>query len=99
MVGGADADALVDDVLIDIKTVKQATFTRKMFEQPLGDYTLPIIGGIGEKKPKPTIRRIGIYFSRHAHLHVVNVDEVINRSTYPDFVEWFATHALEHRFG
>jgi hypothetical protein len=99
MVEGADADALVDDVLIDIKTVKQASFTRKMFEQPLGDYTLPIIGGIGEKKPKPTIRQIGIYFSRHASLHVADVDEVINRSTYPDFVEWFATHALEHRFG
>jgi hypothetical protein len=70
-----------------------------MFDQLLGDYTLPIIGGIGEKKPKPTIRRIESYVSRQAHLHVVDVDEAINRSTYPDFVEWLATHALEHRFG
>jgi hypothetical protein len=70
-----------------------------MFEQLLGYCTLLIIGGIGEKKPKPTIWQIGIYFSRHTHLHVVNVDEVINQSTYPDFVEWFDTYALEHRFG
>jgi hypothetical protein len=42
---------------------------------------------------------VWIYVSRHTHLHVVDIDEVINRSTYPDFVEWLATHALEHRFG
>ena len=97
LVGGADADLLIDNLLVDIKTVKDASFSREMFNQLLGYYTLHIIGGIGALDPKPTIRRIGVYFSRHAHLHVISLDEVVDRSTYPDFVEWFATYALRKR--
>lgn len=94
LVGGADADLLLDNTLIEIKTVNKPIFRRDMFDQLLGYYTLHVIGGIGEIEPKPTIRSIGVYFSRHAHLHVVPLDEVIDRSTYPDFVEWFARYAL-----
>jgi hypothetical protein len=97
LVGGADADLLVDDTLIEIKTVKEASFDREMFNQLLGYYTLHIIGGIGEVDPKPTIRRVAVYFSRHAYLHTVHLDEVVDRSTYPDFVEWFAREALKRR--
>lgn len=97
LVGGADADLLIDDLLVDVKTVKELSFSREMFNQLLGYYTLHIIGGIGDLDTKPSINRIGVYFSRHAYLHVVALDEVIDRSTYPDFVEWFATYALSHR--
>ncbi len=97
LVGGADADLLIDDLLVDIKTVREASFSREMFNQLLGYYTLHIIGGIGGLDPKPKIRRIGIYFSRHTHLQTASLDEVVDRSTYPDFVEWLATFALRRR--
>ncbi len=95
LVGGADADLFLDDTLIDIKTVRQPSFDRGMFNQLLGYYTLHIIGGVGGVEPKPTIQRIAVYFSRHAHLYVLPLKEVIDRSTYPDFVEWFAREAMK----
>lgn len=97
LVGGADADLLLDDTLIDIKTVKEASFSREMLNQLLGYYTLHIIGGIGGVDPKPTIRRVGVYFSRHAYLHALPLEQVVDRSTYPDFVEWFARTAMKRR--
>lgn len=97
LVGGADADLLIDDLLVDIKTVEGAVFNRKMFNQLLGYYTLHIIDGIGSLDSKPTIRRISVYFSRHAYLHIVSLEEVVERSTYPDFVEWFVKYTLSHR--
>jgi len=94
LVGGADADLLIDELLVDVKTVKEVTFSREMFNQLLGYYTLHIIGGIGELDPKPNIRRIGIYFSRHKHLHAVSLGQVVDRARYPDFVDWFARLAM-----
>lgn len=97
LVGGADADVLVDDLLLDIKTVQDASFSRNMLNQLVGYYTLHVIEGIGGLDPRPAIRRIGVYFSRHAYLHVVDLEDVIDRSTYPDFVEWFARYAMAER--
>jgi len=97
LVGGADADVFIDDLLLDIKTVQDATFSRDMLNQLVGYYTLHVMGGIGGLDPKPSIRRVGIYFSRHAHLYIVNLEDVIDRSTYPDFVEWFARYCMAER--
>jgi hypothetical protein len=99
LVGGADADLLIDDLLVDVKTVKEAVFSREMFNQLLGYYTLYIIDGIGELEEKPTIRRIGVYFSRHAHFRTIALEEVVDRSTYPDFVEWVALRAVKLHSG
>jgi hypothetical protein len=99
LVGGADADLVVDETLIDVKTVKDSSLTRDAFNQLLGYYTLHVIGGVGGLDPKPEINRIGVYFSRHAHLYTVDLERVIDRSTYPDFVEWFARYAMGKRLG
>ena len=97
LVGGADADLLVDDTLIEIKTLTDASLGRDTFNQLLGYYTLHVIDGIGELEAKPTIRRVGVYFSRHAYLHTIELDDAIERSTYPHFVEWFALNAMNER--
>jgi hypothetical protein len=97
LVGGADADLLIDARLIDIKTVQDASLTRKMLNQLIGYYTLHVIGGIGERDPKPSISQVGVYFSRHAHLVTFDLADVIDRSTFPDFVEWFARYCLAQR--
>jgi hypothetical protein len=89
LVGGADADLLIDDLLIDIKTKKELTLERDEFNQLIGYYTLYKIDGIDGAPPQHPVRRVGIYFSRYAYLHVIPVEEVIDESKFPQFLGWF----------
>ena len=59
-VGGADADLIIDDKLIDIKTTKHLTFKREYFRQLIG-YT---ILNWRENYMYKGISHLGIYFSR-----------------------------------
>ncbi len=90
----AEGDLVIDDTLIDIKTVKPLKVDRKIFNQLLGYYTLYRIGGIRGMSPDNQITKLGVYFSRHGYLHIYKVEEIINESTYPDFIEWFKKRAL-----
>lgn len=89
LVGGADADLFIDGMLIDIKTTKMLEFTRSYFDQLIGYYVLHEIGGIGDLKSKTEISKVGIYFSRHAYLYVLEIQDIINRNTFPNFIRWF----------
>jgi hypothetical protein len=91
----ADGDLVLDDLLIEIKTVKNFKVDRRNFDQLLGYYTLYRIGGIRGMPPNNQINRLGVYFSRHEYLHTYRVEDLINESTYMDFVEWFKKRALE----
>ena len=95
LVGGADADLVIDDTLIDIKTTKNLVLDRKMLDQVLGYYVLHCIGSVGGLKPKIPINKLAIYFSRYGYLHVIQVSELVNMSTFPDFVQWFQHRAAE----
>ena len=94
LVKGADADLILDDLLIDIKTINKFTFERKAFDQLLGYYVLSLIERRFEPEIKE-IRRLGIYFSRHAYLYEFPVDQVINPQTFPQFLIWFEKRAQE----
>lgn len=94
LVKGADADLILDDLLIDVKTTIKLTLDRKAFDQLLGYYVLSLI----ERRFDPEIeeiRRLGIYFSRYAYLYEFPVDQVINPQTFPQFVKWFEKRAQE----
>ena len=93
LIGGADADLVIDDTLIDIKTTKNLKFSRDEFNQVIGYYVLHRIGGVSGLSKKHEIRKLGIYFSRHGYLHTVNVDEVIDEEKFPAFVVWFKEKA------
>lgn len=98
LVGGADADLVVDDTIIDIKTTKKLTIERSYLNQVLGYYILHHISGIGELKPKPEINKVGIYFSRFAYLYVVPLSDLIDWTTFPKFVEWFKKRTRQGLF-
>ena len=94
LVGGADADLVLDDSIIDIKTTKTCGFSRKMLNQLIGYYTLGRIGGIGEcSLDGREIRRIGVYFSRFGKMLLVDTSDVIEKRSFPAFVCWFKERA------
>lgn len=88
LVLGADADLLVDDTLIDIKTTKHLRLTRDYYYQLIGYYALYRIGGIdGVKNPK--IKNIGIYFSRYGILHKIPVSSIATEQELEKFIMEF----------
>ena len=93
LVRGADTDLLIDDLLIDVKTTKKLDFQTTFFHQLMGYVVLHEIAGVGDLKPKPPVTKAGIYFARHAHLHVFQLDAVIDRDSFPEFVRWFKERA------
>ena len=90
----ADADIVIDNTLIDIKTVKNLKVDRGIFNQLLSYYALYRIGGIKGLSPDSKINKLGIYFSRHGYLHIYRIEDIIDETTYSDFIEWFKRRAL-----
>ncbi len=93
-IGGADADFVVDDLLIDIKTKKRFELARDDVNQLMGYYTLSKINEIDGAPEGHEIKRLGIYFARYAQLFVFNVSEVVNPQTFSQFLEWFQQRIL-----
>ena len=81
MVGGADADFILGDTLVDIKTTKFLKLKQDMWSQVVGYYLLDRINGNEYK-----IKNVGIYFSRHGVLKTFPVDAL---GDVGDFVDWF----------
>ncbi|HEY9834972.1 MAG TPA: hypothetical protein V6D26_30750, partial [Stenomitos sp.] len=92
-VRAADADLVIDDLLIDIKTTKNFKLEQDNFNQLMGYYALSKIDGIDGAPPGHEIKRLGIYFSRFAYLFVFNVADVVPLLTFPQFLEWFQKRA------
>lgn len=95
LVGGADVDLFIDDMIIEVKTTKKFEFQRQYFNQLIGYYTLHEISGIAEIQPKPKVTKLAIYYSRYAYLFVFDVEEIIDRHNFPDFIHWFNDRANE----
>jgi hypothetical protein len=93
LVGAADGDLIVDDLLIEIKTFSKLKWERDDFNQLIGYYTLARIGSIDGAPLQHEIKRLGIYFSRHAYLHVIPIENVIDERLFPQFIEWFQKRA------
>ena len=93
LVGGADADLVIDDIIIDIKTTKKLSLERTAFSQVMRYYVLHHIRNAGRMRAQPKISRVGIYFSRYGYLHVMHLSEIIDSKTFPRFVRWFERRA------
>ena len=97
MVSGADADIIIDDKIIDIKTTKNLKLEPKYLHQIVGYYILLSLGGIDIKREEicnyiaeiSEINDLCIYFSRHGYLHTIKTDDLIAPASLSDFVKWF----------
>jgi hypothetical protein len=95
LVGGADADFLLDDTLIDIKTTKNLQFDRTYFNQLVGYYLLSRIGGTVGDVTNAKIARLGVYYSRFGVLHTFDVDSIEKSPNLNQFIEWFVELATQ----
>jgi len=92
LVGGADADLIIDDTLIDVKTSKHLMFDREFFNQLAGYYVLSCIGGVDGCRAAG-IKHLAIYYARYGLLHRIAVADCIAQSNLPAFVRWFKKRA------
>lgn len=86
LVGGADADIIADDMIIDIKTTKSGRFTADYYHQLVGYWALSRMGGVDglnftmiDGLRSHPIGRLGVYFSRHGALRHMSVPDIGDR--------------------
>jgi hypothetical protein len=89
LVQGADADVILDDCLIDIKTTKYLRLKVADLHQIVGYYILYLLSGKSAKRPLGEIKHVGIYFSRHAFLHTLEIGKIIKADAMPELLKGF----------
>jgi hypothetical protein len=82
LVGGADADVIIDHTLIDIKTTKALTIEREGLSQVVGYYLLSLIGEVDSG-----VESVGIYFARHGYLWRKPLTDYYALSEFPGLAE------------
>lgn len=97
LVGGADADLLIDDMLIEIKTTQRFRVRQEYLNQLIGYYLLSLTGGIDGLQRNHKVKRLGIYFSRFGELVTFEVDELFRKIKQEPVVRWFVGAALTYR--
>jgi hypothetical protein len=109
IVGGSDADLIIDNAIIDIKTTKDTNQVRNPYILPqywyqcVGYYTLYRIdtmdgvqdGMIYPGFPETKISQIGFYFARHGFLCKWNIEDIVEEKKFNNFMSWFIPIAIE----
>jgi len=84
LVGNADADIIIDNKLIDIKTTKNGSFKIDYWRQLVGYAILvDLYNELHEDdNPYPDLNTLCIYYSRHSVLKEINADVVYDNPEY-----------------
>lgn len=90
LVAGADADIILDDMLIEIKTVKRFCISRAYLNQLIGYYLLDCINGIDNSGKPSSIKRFGIYYSRYGYLWSIKVEDIISKDLTEKMIFWWS---------
>ena len=85
--GGADADVLLDDLLIEVKATRHLKLDGEYLQQLTGYLILDRLGGTGGSALP--IRRLGVYYARHGVLQVMPVKHLYRPGLLPQLVGWF----------
>jgi hypothetical protein len=92
LVGGADADLIIDDTLIDIKVIKDAKLDREHLNQILRYYILSLYDRVSNSSSTFQIEKLGIYFARHGELWTIPTSQFGDKRKFEDFTNWFVTY-------
>ena len=94
LVGGADADLITGDMLVDFKTTKKNAMNVADLDQLLGYFLLA--RNQQRSDPQfPEIKKLGLYFCRHGHLWVVDTDRWTDHPQFLEIEKWFLNRARE----
>lgn len=86
-VGGADADVMIDDLLLEVKATRHLHLDGTYLQQLTGYLVLDRLAGtVGSTTP---IRRLGVYYARHGVLQVLPVKDLYRPGLLPQLVSWF----------
>jgi hypothetical protein len=85
---GAEADMIIDNTLIDIKTTTQLKISRMHFDQLICYYIFSLIAGINGKTEEKPIENIGVYFARHGILWQIPVNQLGDAQKFESFRKW-----------
>ncbi len=99
LVTGADADLIIDETLIDVKTTKELKLLRRDFNQIFCYYILSLIGGVNGKKTIKPIKKIGIYFARYGLLWTIPLSDIAPAKAHHNFKTWFQQNCLNEAVG
>ena len=97
LVGGADADFVIDDTLVDIKTTKYFQITQAMVHQLVG-YRILLAACEPDgstAQGAPAITHGAIYFSRHATLERFRYLDLIDRQDFLRLAEWLINYVSD----
>lgn len=109
IVNNADADLIIDNKLIDIKTTKNLELKLEDVHQLVGYYILVLLGGIDCRvdfrktnhlnyvEEVSEITELCIYFSRHGFLYSMPISELISPESMLTLTKWFIKSACPQR--
>jgi hypothetical protein len=88
LVGGADADLIAGDLLVDFKVTKKGEVAARDLDQLLGYYLLARHQRRLDRE-FPEINRAAFYFCRHGHLWVLDVSTWVAHPEFAQIENWF----------
>ena len=94
IVGGADADLISGDLLVDIKVTKKGEMKVTDLDQLLGYFLLGRHQRSIDDK-FPNIKRVAIYFARHGYLWELDAAVWTGHPQFLEIEEWFFKRASE----
>lgn len=86
-IGGADADLVIDDLLLDVKVRKTTEVRGPDFQALMGYYLLYRISGISGLQMQPPISRVGFYFARHCLFTSWNIADLVGSTPLTETIE------------
>ncbi len=90
LVGGADADLIVGNRLIEIKATKKPHVERDMVRQLVG-YMILAHRARRSDRSLPRLRTLEIYFARHGFMWSMPTAAILGSPGYADVERWFIT--------
>lgn len=86
-IGGADADLLLDQRLVEVKATRHLTLQSSYVQQLVTYLVLERLGGItGSREP---VRELAVYFARYGLMQVFHIRELFRPGGLPLLVGWF----------
>ncbi len=89
LIGGADADLVLGDAIVDVKVTKDPKAWRAYFNQLIGYYLLYRLGGFADVRRQPVIRKLAVYFARYGELVTWLLAEIATETRFRTHTDWF----------